>query len=182
MLSDPSDGKHSSTTRDIFLAKALVIGGGPGGCASTHFLTNLGHEVTLLRNTLPCDSPDGAVLQFAYEHGCVLLTCNRDDFLHLAAMRPHHGIVVVIRRRTRAGERAALFRLLERAGQAVCPDKDGGRGHSQVERRQHGRGQFPGQGVGPHRTRLADRGVAGCGRRRQFVRLGHAPRHPPAAK
>ena len=30
------------------MAKALVIGGGPGGCASTHFLTNLGHEVTLI--------------------------------------------------------------------------------------------------------------------------------------
>jgi len=30
------------------LAKALVIGAGPAGCASTHFLTELGHEVTLI--------------------------------------------------------------------------------------------------------------------------------------
>ena len=30
------------------MAKALVIGAGPAGCASTHFLTNLGHEVTLI--------------------------------------------------------------------------------------------------------------------------------------
>jgi UDP-galactopyranose mutase len=30
------------------LAKALVIGAGPAGCASTHFLTNLGHDVTLI--------------------------------------------------------------------------------------------------------------------------------------
>jgi tRNA G18 (ribose-2'-O)-methylase SpoU len=52
------------------------------------------------------------VLHFAYENGYVLLTCNRDDFLHLAAARPHHGIVIIIRRRTRADERAALFRLL----------------------------------------------------------------------
>ena len=49
--------------------------------------------------------------------GQLLLTCNRDDFLELAATQPHHGIIIVIRRRTRAEERAALFRLLERAGQ-----------------------------------------------------------------
>ena len=30
------------------MAKALVIGAGPAGCASTHFLTNLGHDVTLI--------------------------------------------------------------------------------------------------------------------------------------
>jgi hypothetical protein len=65
----------------------------------------------------PGDSSDEAVLQFAYECGCLLLTCNRDDFLHLATMAPHHGIVIVIRRRTRADERAALFRLLERGGE-----------------------------------------------------------------
>jgi hypothetical protein len=35
----------------------------------------------------------------------------------LAQHHPHHGIVVSIRRRTRAAERAALFRLLERAGE-----------------------------------------------------------------
>ena len=50
---------------------------------------------------------DEAVLQFAHERDCVLLTCNRNDFLHLAMARPHHGIVIVIRRRTRADERAA---------------------------------------------------------------------------
>jgi hypothetical protein len=36
----------------------------------------------------------------------------------LAKRQPHHGIVVIIRRKTRAAERAALFRLLERAGDA----------------------------------------------------------------
>jgi len=80
-------------------------------------LEHLGHEVTLLRRVLPADSCDETVLQFAYECGCVLLTCNRDDFLELARIKPHQGIVVVIRRRTRAAERAALFRLLERAGE-----------------------------------------------------------------
>jgi predicted nuclease of predicted toxin-antitoxin system len=83
----------------------------------SYLLKQLGHDVTLLRQALPEDASDEAVLQFAHERGCVLLTCNRDDFLHLATKKPHHGIVVVIRRRTRAAERAALFRLLERAGE-----------------------------------------------------------------
>jgi predicted nuclease of predicted toxin-antitoxin system len=83
----------------------------------SYLLEQLGHNVTLLRNVLPGDSTDEAVLQFANESDCVLLTCNRDDFLHLATNKPHHGVVIVIRRRTRAAERAALFRLLERAGE-----------------------------------------------------------------
>jgi predicted nuclease of predicted toxin-antitoxin system len=83
----------------------------------SYLLEQLGHDVTLLRKALPGDSSDEAVLQFAHDRGCLLLTCNRDDFLHLAMTMPHHGIVIVIRRRTRAAERAALFRLLERAGE-----------------------------------------------------------------
>ena len=67
-------------------------------------------------------APTKRVLQFAHECGCVLLTCNREDFLNLATKEPHHGIVVVIRRRTRAAERAALFRLLERAGETRIRD------------------------------------------------------------
>jgi predicted nuclease of predicted toxin-antitoxin system len=83
----------------------------------SYLLHQLGHDVTYLRKALPGDSSDETVLRFAHERGCVLLTCNRDDFLHLATTRPHHGIVIIIRRRTRAEERAALFRLLERAGE-----------------------------------------------------------------
>jgi len=37
------------------------------------------------------------------------LTCNRDDFLNLATTRPHQGIVIVIRRRTRVDERLRCF-------------------------------------------------------------------------
>jgi predicted nuclease of predicted toxin-antitoxin system len=84
----------------------------------SYLLEQLGHDVILLRRALPEDASDEAVLQFAHEHRCVLLTCNRDDFLDLATKKPHRGIVIVIRRRTRAAERAALFRLLERAGEA----------------------------------------------------------------
>ena len=82
----------------------------------SYLLEQAGHDVTLLRKALPGDSSDEAVLHFAHEAACILLTCNRDDFLHLAATRPHHGIIIVIRRRTRGDERLALFRLLERAG------------------------------------------------------------------
>ena len=88
----------------------------------SYLLKQLGHDVTLLRKALTEDASDEAVLQFAHERGCVLLTCNRDDFLELAKKQPHHGIVVVIRRRTRAAERAALFQLVERAGETGLQD------------------------------------------------------------
>jgi predicted nuclease of predicted toxin-antitoxin system len=83
----------------------------------SYLLEQLGHEVTLLCKALPGDSSDGSVLRFAHEAGCILLTCNRDDFLHLAATKPHHGIVIVVRRKTRGDERVALLRLIERAGE-----------------------------------------------------------------
>ena len=83
----------------------------------SYLLVQLGHDVTFLREALARDSSDEAVFQFAHGAGCILLTCNRDDFLHLAATQPHHGIIIIIRRRTRAEERVALFRLLDRAGE-----------------------------------------------------------------
>jgi Domain of unknown function (DUF5615) len=64
----------------------------------------------------PQDGADSVVLKAARDHGCVLVTCNWNDFIRLAELQPHHGIVVVIRRLTRVAERAALFRRLERAG------------------------------------------------------------------
>jgi len=83
----------------------------------SYLLEQLGHDVILLRKALAEQASDEVVLRFAHERGCVLLTCNRDDFLNLATKQLHHGIVIVIRRRTRAAERAALFRLLEGAGE-----------------------------------------------------------------
>jgi hypothetical protein len=78
----------------------------------SYLLEQFGHEVTLLRKALPGDSSGETVLQFAHERGCILLTCNRDDFLNLASAKLHHGIIIVIRRRTRGDERVALLRLL----------------------------------------------------------------------
>ena len=63
----------------------------------SYLIEHLGPDVTLLRKCLPVDSTDEAVLQFAHDHGFLLLSCNRDDFLQLATTRPHHGIVIVIR-------------------------------------------------------------------------------------
>jgi hypothetical protein len=62
------------------------------------------------------------VLEFARQSDCILLTRNRDDFLQLTARHSHQGLIVVIRRKTRAAERAALFRLLQRAGEAGFRD------------------------------------------------------------
>lgn len=84
----------------------------------SYLLEELTHQIVLLRKVLPEDASDESVLQFAHDNNCVLLTCNRDDFLQLAKHKPHHGIIVLIRRRTRAAERAALFRLLDSAGEA----------------------------------------------------------------
>ena len=84
----------------------------------SYLLQQLGHDVTLLRKALSKEASDAAVLQFAYENGFLLVTCNRDDFVDLAKEKPHHGIVIVVRRKNRAAERSALFVLLERAGEA----------------------------------------------------------------
>ena len=88
----------------------------------SYLLQQLNHDVSLLRHVLPQASSDSAVLSFAHEQGCLLVTCNRDDSVRLAKEQPHQGIVVIIRRTTRAAERAALFRRLERAGASGLRD------------------------------------------------------------
>jgi predicted nuclease of predicted toxin-antitoxin system len=75
----------------------------------SYLLEQLGHDVTLLRKALPRDSSDESVFRFAHEAGSILLTCNRDHFLQLAAAQPHHGIVIIIRRRKSCG--SSIFLL-----------------------------------------------------------------------
>ena len=84
----------------------------------SYMLRELGHTVLLLREVLPADATDPVVLRFAQKHGYLLVTCNRDDFLRLATEGSHDGIIVVIRRKTRAAERAALLRLILQAGES----------------------------------------------------------------
>ena len=82
----------------------------------SHLLKHVGHCVTFLREVLPRGTPDAGVLDHAVLHGLILVTRNRDDFTTLGSQRSHPGIV--IRRRSRAQERGALLRLLERATEA----------------------------------------------------------------
>jgi hypothetical protein len=48
----------------------------------------------------------------------LMLICNRDDFLELAARHSHPGLIILIRRRTRHAECAHLLALLTRAGES----------------------------------------------------------------
>lgn len=80
-------------------------------------LVKAGHEVKRLREVLPVDASDAEVLSFATQHTLVLITCNRNDFLQLAGKQAHAGIIIIVRRRTRALESAALLRLLRAAGE-----------------------------------------------------------------
>lgn len=82
-----------------------------------HVLRQLGHTVVLLREVLPRNAPDAEVLAYAVTHGLITVMCNRNDFLALAQTGPHHGLIVLFRRKSRAAERAALVRLIEQAGE-----------------------------------------------------------------
>ncbi|MFQ5827882.1 MAG: DUF5615 family PIN-like protein [Candidatus Methylomirabilia bacterium] len=82
----------------------------------SYLLEHLRHQVSRVRETIPREASDAVVLDYAFHHDLIVITCNRDDFLRLVRERPHHGVVIVIRRRSRAAERAALLRLVEGAG------------------------------------------------------------------
>lgn len=82
-----------------------------------HVLRQLGHDVVLLRTVLPRTAPDREVLAHAATHALILVTCNREDFIHLAGQQPHCGLIVLFRRKTRTEERVALVRLLAQAGE-----------------------------------------------------------------
>ena len=81
-------------------------------------LSALGHEVIKLREVMPRTAPDEEVLRQAVQRNGVLITCNRDDFLGIAAQTRHTGLIILIRRRSRAQERAALVLSLDTAGES----------------------------------------------------------------
>ncbi len=85
-------------------------------------LEALGHGAAKLREVLPVTTPDDEVLRLSAERDCVPITCNRDDFLAAAGRVAHHGIIILIRRRSRALERAALVRLQDSAGESGLRD------------------------------------------------------------
>lgn len=84
----------------------------------SYSLVQLGHQVVRLPEVLDPSARDEQVLEYAFRNGCVLITCNRDDFLKLAKRKTHGGIINLIRRKARAAERAALIQLIDTSGEA----------------------------------------------------------------
>lgn len=81
-------------------------------------LARAGYEVVCERDVMTTSAADHEVFEHAVAQGLVLVTCNRDDFIRLAASRRHAGLIVVIRRKTRIMECAKLLHLLKVAGEA----------------------------------------------------------------
>ena len=82
-----------------------------------HWLRHRGHEVTCLREVLSTTSPDSEAWEWACAHAAVFVSCNRNDVLALRPEGEHSGIVILVRRRTRQAEIAAMQKLLTDAGQ-----------------------------------------------------------------
>lgn len=76
-----------------------------------------GHTVCFLEEVLPRSTDDSTAFRYAASQRLVVITCNRDDFLRLAETEPHVGLVILVRRRTRVAECAALLQLIQRAGE-----------------------------------------------------------------
>jgi len=76
-----------------------------------------GHDVHHLREVLPVDAEDATVWEWVHANKSTLVTCNRDDFLDLAKGQPGPGLLILIRRRSRLAECAAILRLIRQAGE-----------------------------------------------------------------
>lgn len=81
-------------------------------------LRRKGHHVEILKEVLPRNAEDIVALRHAVSGSMVAVTCNRRDFLKLAASEPHIGIIILVRRRTRLAECAAVLSLLAKAGES----------------------------------------------------------------
>ncbi|MEP6811260.1 MAG: DUF5615 family PIN-like protein [Chthoniobacterales bacterium] len=77
-----------------------------------------GHEAIVLRELLPANAPDAQAFATAQAKTCVMITCNRNDYLELAARQPHHGLIILIRRHSARTECMNVLRLVERAGES----------------------------------------------------------------
>jgi predicted nuclease of predicted toxin-antitoxin system len=81
-------------------------------------LRTVGYECVRLVDVLDRTVTDQDVWAHACAHGCVLMTCNRNDFLALAtATSSHPGLIIVMRRRTRQAEAGRVLTLLRKAGE-----------------------------------------------------------------
>jgi predicted nuclease of predicted toxin-antitoxin system len=81
------------------------------------WLRHRGHRVTCLREVLPTTATDAEAWEWARAQGAVFVSCNRKDALALRPEGEHPGIVILVRRRTRQAEIAAMQRRLTGAGE-----------------------------------------------------------------
>lgn len=77
-----------------------------------------GHEAIRLREVLAPDAPDAQAFATAQKKNCVMITCNRDDYLELGAQQTHCGLIILIRRHSGRTECMNVLRLIERAGES----------------------------------------------------------------
>jgi predicted nuclease of predicted toxin-antitoxin system len=82
-----------------------------------HWLRHRDHTVLCLRDALPTTATDAEALASAQAHTAILVSCNRNAFIALGPEGAHPGIIILIRRRTRQAEIAALRKLLASAGE-----------------------------------------------------------------
>ena len=87
----------------------------PGNIAL--LLRHWGHEAAVLREVLPITATDDEAFAYARANAMITITCNRDDYLALAARHPEHrGWIILLRRRSRQIETSRLLTLLKNAG------------------------------------------------------------------
>jgi predicted nuclease of predicted toxin-antitoxin system len=80
-------------------------------------LRSRGHDAVRLSEVLPVDTPDEAAWAWACADSRIVMTCNRQHFLALAAATEMHpGLIVLNRRRTRVAEMSHVLALLANAG------------------------------------------------------------------
>jgi predicted nuclease of predicted toxin-antitoxin system len=90
--------------------------------AIARVIQQAGHEARRLRELVPANTGDAAILAFAHARRALVVTCNRDHFLALAQQHPHAGIVILIRRKSRVAECSNFLRLLRVAGESGLRD------------------------------------------------------------
>jgi len=85
---------------------------------AARLLRHEGHTAIRIVECLPVTTPDAEVLAHARKQGWLTITCNRRDFLPLAAAGSHPGLIILVRRKTRQAECAHLLRLVRKAGES----------------------------------------------------------------
>ena len=81
-------------------------------------LKQMGHEVFLVTEQLGVRTDDVDIWHHAIETDCILITCNRQDFLALAGDAPETGVIILNRRRSRQAECRQVLGLVEAAGES----------------------------------------------------------------